>query len=101
MGNQGTYSGPFRRAVELIRGGEIGEIKEVHVWNTGGGADRKELPKGELPVPAYLELGSVARAGGDAAVSPAVDPAAQSGASSVRASSATGGRTAPTWPSCP
>jgi len=54
MGNQGTYSGPFRRAVELIWRGEIGDIKEVHVWNTGGGADRKEPPKGDVPVPAYL-----------------------------------------------
>jgi len=54
MGNQGTYSGAFRRALELIRGGAIGEIKEVHVWNSGGGADRKETPKGSQPVPEYL-----------------------------------------------
>jgi len=54
MGNQGTYSGPFRRALELIRKGAIGEVKEVHVWNSGGGADRKEPPKGEQPVPGYL-----------------------------------------------
>ena len=54
MGNQGTYSGAFRRAVELIRRGELGQITELHVWNTGGGADRKELPKGDVPVPAYL-----------------------------------------------
>jgi hypothetical protein len=55
MGNQGTYSGPFRRALELIRNGTIGEIKEVHVWNTGGGADKKEPPQGEQPVPDYLD----------------------------------------------
>ncbi len=55
MGNQGTYSGAFRRALELIRNGTIGEIKEVHVWNSGGGADRKEPPKGEPPVPDYLD----------------------------------------------
>lgn len=55
MGNQGTYSGPFRRALELIRNGTIGQIKEVHVWNSGGGADRKEPPKGEPPVPGYLD----------------------------------------------
>jgi len=54
MGNQGTYSGPFRRAVELIQRGELGEIKEVHVWNTGGGADRKQTPTEQPPVPAYL-----------------------------------------------
>jgi hypothetical protein len=55
MGNQGTYSGPFRRAVELIRNGTIGEVKEVHIWNSGGGADRKQLPKGEQAVPQGLE----------------------------------------------
>jgi hypothetical protein len=54
MGNQGTYSGPFRRAVEMIREGVIGEIQAVHVWNSGGGADRKEPPQGEQPVPAGL-----------------------------------------------
>lgn len=51
MGNQGTYSGAFRRALELIRAGELGEIKEVHVWNSGGGADRQEPPQGDQPVP--------------------------------------------------
>lgn len=54
MGNQGTYSGPFRRALELIRNGTLGEIKEVFVWNSGGGADRQEPPKGEQPVPEGL-----------------------------------------------
>jgi len=55
MGNQGTYSGAFRRALELIRDGTLGEIKEVHVWNSGGGSDRKEPPKGEEPVPEHLK----------------------------------------------
>lgn len=51
MGNQGTASGQFRRALELIRDGTLGAIKEVHVWNTGGGADRKEPPQGSQLVP--------------------------------------------------
>ncbi len=55
MGNQGTYSGAFRRALELIRNGALGQIKEIHVWNDGGGADRKQPPRGEEPVPAGLE----------------------------------------------
>jgi hypothetical protein len=55
MGNQGTYSGAFRRALELIRGGTLGEIREVHVWNSGGGADRQQPPQGEEPVPPYLK----------------------------------------------
>lgn len=54
MGNQGTYSGPFRRALELIRGGTLGEIREVYVWNDAGGADRDSPPQGEMPVPPGL-----------------------------------------------
>ena len=54
MGNQGTASGQFRRAIELIRDGVLGEIKEVHVWNCGGGANHPEAPKEEAKVPPYL-----------------------------------------------
>ncbi len=54
MGNQGTYSGAFRRALELIRNGTLGPIQEVYVWNDGGGADRKESPKETMPVPEHL-----------------------------------------------
>ncbi|MCL4205309.1 MAG: Gfo/Idh/MocA family oxidoreductase [Pirellulaceae bacterium] len=54
MGNQGTATGPFRRALELIRNGTIGEIREVHIWNTGGGADRQQPPAGQVPVPESL-----------------------------------------------
>jgi hypothetical protein len=55
MGNQGTYSGAFRRALELIQNGTLGEIKEVHVWNSGGGADRQQPPEGEQPAPNNLD----------------------------------------------
>jgi predicted dehydrogenase len=55
MGNQGTASGPFRRSLELIRDGTIGEVKEVHIWNTGGGADRTKPPEGSPPVPDYFK----------------------------------------------
>jgi len=54
MGNQGTSAGPFRRALELIRDGVIGEIKEVHTWNDQGGADEAQPPKDEAKVPPYL-----------------------------------------------
>ncbi len=54
MGNQGTYSGPFRRALELIREGTLGQIREVYVWNDGGGADRDAPPEGEMPIPKGL-----------------------------------------------
>jgi hypothetical protein len=55
MGNQGTYSGAFRRALELIQNGTLGEITEVHVWNSGGGADRQQPPQGEQPLPRDLD----------------------------------------------
>ena len=32
MGNQGTADSGFRRAVELVRAGGLGEVTEVHVW---------------------------------------------------------------------
>ena len=54
MGNQGTASGQFRRAIELIRDGTIGVIEQVHVWNNGGGPSRKETPKDTAKVPPYL-----------------------------------------------
>ncbi|MGL4420826.1 MAG: Gfo/Idh/MocA family protein, partial [Gemmataceae bacterium] len=32
MGNQGTAENGLRRAVELIQGGALGDVREVHVW---------------------------------------------------------------------
>jgi predicted dehydrogenase len=32
MGNQGTAANGLRKAVELVRAGVLGEIKEIHVW---------------------------------------------------------------------
>jgi hypothetical protein len=59
MGNQGTSAGPYRRAMELIRDGAIGQVKEVHSWTDSAGADFKEPPKdppsGPPPVPDYLK----------------------------------------------
>jgi predicted dehydrogenase len=42
MGNQGTADHGFRDAVELIRSGAIGPVKEVHVWT-----NRPIWPQGE------------------------------------------------------
>jgi predicted dehydrogenase len=58
MGNQGTASNGLRKAVELIRAGVIGEIKEVHVWTNrpiwpqAPGITKR--PK-EDPVPDWLD----------------------------------------------
>ena len=54
MGNQGTASHAFRRAVELIQAGVLGQIKETHAWNTGGGAGERPLPDKNMPVPEYI-----------------------------------------------
>jgi hypothetical protein len=54
MGNQGTSSEAFRRAVELIQAGVIGDIREVHAWNTGGGPGDIPVPTDEHDMPEYL-----------------------------------------------
>ncbi len=55
MGNQGTASGDFRRGVEQIQAGVLGEIREVHAWNTGGGAGERPVPTDEHPMPSFLK----------------------------------------------
>jgi predicted dehydrogenase len=55
MGNQGTNAYGFRTAVEIIRSGAIGNVKEVHVWT-----NRPIWPQGEGrpdrtdPVPKFV-----------------------------------------------
>ncbi|MBX3748239.1 MAG: Gfo/Idh/MocA family oxidoreductase [Verrucomicrobiae bacterium] len=52
MGNQGSAEGRLRRALELVWGGVIGEVREAHVWFDGGNGplqrptDRPPLPEG-------------------------------------------------------
>jgi len=55
MGNQGTATGGFRRAMELIQDGTIGEVRQVYVYKDGGGPGNRPLPKGEMPVPKTLD----------------------------------------------
>ncbi len=56
MGNQAHANGSMRRAVELIRAGIIGKVREVHAWT-----NRPIWPQGFLtppdpePVPDYLD----------------------------------------------
>jgi predicted dehydrogenase len=55
MGNQGTSNNGLREAVEIIRAGGIGNVKEVHVWT-----NRPIWPQGEGrpsrtdPIPKYV-----------------------------------------------
>jgi predicted dehydrogenase len=53
LGTQIHAGGNYRRVVELIRGGAVGAVDEVHVWVnvTYGGKDR---PQATPPVPAPL-----------------------------------------------
>jgi predicted dehydrogenase len=58
MGNQGTAANGLRKAVELVRSGALGDVKEVHVWTNrpiwpqAPGVMKR--PK-EDPVPEYLD----------------------------------------------
>lgn len=53
MGTQIHAGNNYRRVVELIQGGAIGAVKEVHVW-VGGGFGNKERPTATPPIPAGL-----------------------------------------------
>ncbi|HEY3321190.1 MAG TPA: Gfo/Idh/MocA family oxidoreductase [Planctomycetota bacterium] len=54
MGNQGTASGGYRRAIELIQNGTLGQIKTVYSWTDQGGQGWKSPPQGEEKIPPYL-----------------------------------------------
>lgn len=54
MGNQGSASNGLRRAVEYVWEGTIGEVREAHLWFSGGNGP-KTLPTDRPPVPATLD----------------------------------------------
>lgn len=55
MGNQGTASSGLREAAQIIKNGDIGQVKEIHIWT-----NRPIWPQGQGrpttvdPVPPYL-----------------------------------------------
>lgn len=55
MGNQGTSSGGHREGIAIIQKGDLGSVKEVHIWTNrpiwpqGGGR-----PAGSEPIPAHI-----------------------------------------------
>ena len=55
MGNQGMATDSFRRTLELVREGAVGEIREVYVWYVFGGSGRIQRPQERPPVPEYLD----------------------------------------------
>ena len=56
MGNQGSASPNLRRGIELIQGGALGHVREVHVWVPPSGSFKagQDSPVGEDPIPAGL-----------------------------------------------
>jgi hypothetical protein len=56
MGNQGSAADGFRRAVETIQDGLIGQVHEVHVWtNRPVWPQAMDRPVGEDPIPPTLD----------------------------------------------
>ena len=56
MGNQGTSENGLRSAVEVIRAGVIGDVKEVHVWtNRPIWPQGQGRPEGSDPIPDSLD----------------------------------------------
>jgi hypothetical protein len=55
MNNGGTASPGFRRGVEILREGIIGEIREVHIFFSRGGRNFQEPPQGIQEIPKELE----------------------------------------------
>ncbi len=53
MGNQGSAEKKLRRAVELVWGGVIGDVREAYVWFDGGNSPLKR-PTETQPVPDTL-----------------------------------------------
>ena len=54
IGTQIHGGNNYRRVVELIQSGVIGDVDEVHVW-VGGGFGGKKVPTDTPPVPSTLE----------------------------------------------
>ncbi len=78
MGNQGTATHAFREQVEIVRSGDLGEIRQVLVWNASGGGGPQPLPENEMPIPAVLEMEPLVGTAEAATVpSHMVDPMAQ------------------------
>ena len=71
LGTQIHAGANYRRAVELVQSGAIGQVAEVHVWlgaNFNGPAtptnmSQPDVPKDTPPVPPALDLGPLAGTG--------------------------------------
>lgn len=56
MGNQGTADSTLRKSAALIKAGEIGAVKEVHIWtNRPVWPQGLEMPTDNPPVPEHVK----------------------------------------------
>lgn len=55
MNNGGAASPGFRRGVEILREGQIGPVRQVHVFFSRGGRNFQQTPQGGHPVPAEMD----------------------------------------------
>ncbi len=54
VNTQGASSPGFRRGLEIVREGLLGQVREVHVFFSRGGQNFQSPPQGEQPVPPEL-----------------------------------------------
>ncbi len=54
MGTQIHAGNNYRRVVEIVKAGVLGNVKEVHVWLGGKPWSAGDRPKGEDPIPGNL-----------------------------------------------
>ena len=101
MGNQGTASGPFRRALELIRGGVLGTHQRGPRLERPGRGRPPQAARGRGARPARTSSGTCGSARRGSARSIRSGWRGTGGATSARRTSATGPRTRRTWPSWP
>jgi len=54
IGAQGAANSSFRRSIEILQAGVLGQVREVHCWTTRECQPSQKRPDGEDPVPAGL-----------------------------------------------
>lgn len=55
MNNHGASRPAFRRGVELVRAGVLGDVEQVHIFFSRGGRNFQNPPQGSEPVPKELD----------------------------------------------
>ena len=61
VGSQGGSTDTFRRSMEVIQAGVLGQIREVHVWMDRGCPPSRNYDTQADPIPRGVELGLLVR----------------------------------------